>query len=86
MSKQISAHHSLLPPQNNSGDRLRYYNHEYGHDFNANGCFDEFGHNKLMLPILRNSAVIAFLFIEYTPDKLDGVPMLSVGRYFRIKH
>jgi len=36
-----------------------------------------------MLPVLREDVVVAFVFVEYTHDKLDGVPMLSVGRYFR---
>jgi hypothetical protein len=75
-------HHSVLTPQSNSG-RLNYLLHEYGHDFNANGCFDEFGHNKLLLPVLHGGAVSAFVYIEYSPDKRDGVPMISVGRYFR---
>lgn len=75
-------HHSVLTPQSNSG-RLHYILHEYGHDFNANGCFDEFGHNKLLLPVLHGGAVSAFVYIEYSPDKRDGVPMISVGRYFR---
>ena len=75
-------HHSVLTPQANSG-RLNYILHEYGHDFNANGCFDEFGHNKLLLPVLHGGAVSALVYIEYSPDKRDGVPMISVGRYFR---
>ena len=85
MKKPVSVHQSVILPWNQAGYRLRFFNHEYGHDFNANGCFDEFGHNKIMLPILHNRDVIAFVFIEYTPDKLDGVPMLSVGHYFRSK-
>ena len=75
-------HHSVLPPQANAG-RLNYLLHEYGHDFNANGCFDEFGHNKLLLPVLQGGLISAFVYIEYSPDKRDGVPMISVGRYFR---
>jgi hypothetical protein len=75
-------HHSVLPPHANVG-RLNYLLHEYGHDFNANGCFDEFGHNKLLLPVLHGGAVSAFVYIEYSPDTRDGVPMISVGRYFR---
>jgi hypothetical protein len=81
--KKVQVQHSVLPPTDPSGSALRYFHHEYGHDFNANGCFDEFGHNKLMLPVVRDDAVVAFLFLEYTTDELDGVPMLSVGRYFR---
>jgi hypothetical protein len=81
--KPFEAHHSILPPQGESRDHLRFFNHEYGHDFNANGCFDDFGHNKMMLPIVSNNLISAFVFVEYTYDKKDGVPMLSVGRYFR---
>jgi hypothetical protein len=75
-------HHSVLSPQATS-ERLNYILHEYGHDFNANGCFDEFGHNKLLLPVLRGDLISAFVYIEYSPDTRDGVPMISVGRYFR---
>jgi hypothetical protein len=74
--------HSVLPSQASAG-RLNYLLHEYGHDFNANGCFDEFGHNKLLLPVLHGGAIAAFVYIEYSPDTRDGVPMISVGRYFR---
>lgn len=57
---------------------------EYGHDFNMNGCFDEFGHNKLLLPIGGEAnAIRAFVYIEYSPDKFDGVPMISIGRYYK---
>jgi hypothetical protein len=75
-------HQSVMPLQEVSG-RLNYILHEYGHDFNANGCFDEFGHNKLLLPAFHDGLISALVYVEYTPDKLDGVPMLSVGRYFR---
>lgn len=83
MKKPVSVHQSVLPPSNQTGDRLRFFNHEYGHDFNANGCFDEFGHNKVMLPVLHENSVVAFVFVEYTYDKFDGIPMISVGRYHR---
>jgi hypothetical protein len=75
-------HHSVVTPQANSG-RLNYVLHEYGHDFNANGCFDEFGHNKLLLPVFYGDLISAFVYIEYNPDTRDGVPMISVGRYYR---
>ncbi len=75
-------HHSVLTPQANS-ERLNYILHEYGHDFNANGCFDEFGHNKLLLPVLHSGLISALVYIEYSPDTRDGVPTISVGRYFR---
>jgi hypothetical protein len=55
---------------------------EYGHDFNMDGCFNESGHNKLMLPIGEGS-VAALVYIEYTSDVERGFPMLSVGRYYR---
>lgn len=61
---------------------LSYVVHEYGHDFNGNGCFDEPGHNKLMLPVLDGERVVAMPYVEYTPDRRDGVPMLSVGYYY----
>lgn len=83
-NKMMWVHHSVLPPQAISG-RLNYILHEYGHDFNTNGCFDEFGHNKLLLPALHGGLISALVYIEYTPDTRDGVPMLSVGRYFRKK-
>ena len=76
------AHHSVLPPHANVR-RLNYLLHEYGHAFNPNGCFDEFGHNNLLLPVHHGGAVSGFVYIEYSPDKRDGVPMISVGRYFR---
>jgi hypothetical protein len=81
-NKMMWVHHSVLPTQAVSG-RLNYILHEYGHDFNTNGCFDEFGHNKLLLPVLHSDRISALVYIEYTPDKRDGVPMISVGRYYR---
>ncbi|MGH7183772.1 MAG: hypothetical protein ACREJN_17600 [Nitrospiraceae bacterium] len=81
-NKMMWVHHSVLLPQAISG-RLNYILHEYGHDFNTNGCFDEFGHNKLLLPVLHSDLISALVYIEYTPDKRDGVPMISVGRYYR---
>jgi hypothetical protein len=57
---------------------------EYGHDFNMNGCFDEPGHNKLLLPVSDDNAFArAFVYIEYTPNYKSGFPMISVGRYYR---
>jgi hypothetical protein len=75
-------HHSVLTPQATSG-RLNYILHEYGHDFNVNGCFDEFGHNKLLLPVLHVGLISALVYIEYSPNPREGMPMISVGRYFR---
>lgn len=83
MRTPVKVHQSVLPPTSHKRDRLRFFNHEYGHDFNANGCFDEFGHNKFMLPILHNNIVQGFVFVEYTHDKFDGIPMISIGRYNR---
>lgn len=70
---------AVAPPRSR---HLAYVVHEYGHDFNGNGCFDEPGHNKLMLPVLDGEEVVALPYVEYTPDRKDGVPMLSVGSYF----
>jgi hypothetical protein len=57
---------------------------EYGHDFNMDGCFNESGHNKMMLPVGESDgSVRAFVYIEYTSDNMRGFPMLSVGRYYR---
>lgn len=64
------------------GDALYPIIQEYGHDFNMDGCFNEAGHNKLMLPIGKGS-VSALVYVEYTPDKERGFPMISVGRYYR---
>lgn len=80
--KPVDVQHSFLMP-GVSKDKLTFFYHEYGHDFNADGCFDEFGHNKILMPVVKNNAITAFVFVEYTPDNLDGIPMLSVGRYFR---
>jgi hypothetical protein len=55
---------------------------EYGHDFNRDGCFNESGHNKLMLPV-GDENVSAIVYIEYTADNERGFPMISVGRYYR---
>ena len=82
--KEMYAQNSILPPIDN-GQRLRYFLHEYGHDFNRNGCFDDLGHNKMMLPVLQQGLVVAFVYVEYTYDPKDSIPMLSVGRYQRRK-
>lgn len=84
MRRPVEVQMSILAPQSGGG-RLRYFSHEYGHDFNGNGCFDEFGHDKLMLPVVHEGQVDAFLFLEYTPDNQDKIPMLSVGEYERKK-
>jgi len=79
--KELWVQHSVVLQR--GADDLLPVLHEYGHDFNMNGCFDEFGHNKLMLPIVNeNGGIYAFVYVEYSPDKLDGVPMISVGRYY----
>lgn len=57
---------------------------EYGHDFNRDGCFNESGHNKMMLPIGdADKKVRALIYIEYTSDYERKFPMMSVGRYYR---
>lgn len=55
---------------------------EYGHDFNKNGCFDEPGHDKRMLPV-GDENVSGLVYIEYNADFKRGFPILSVGRYYR---
>jgi hypothetical protein len=64
-------------------DNLSPLVQEYGHDFNMDGCFNESGHNKLILPIENEEKIDSFLYIEYTSDYQRGFPMLSVGRYYR---
>lgn len=82
IGKRLWVQHSLLllAPQSPT---LRYVLHDYGHDFDGDSCFDEQGHNKLMLPVRSRQQTRALVYIEYTQDKRDGVPMISVGRYFR---
>jgi hypothetical protein len=57
---------------------------DLGHDFNKNGCYDEFGHNKVILAAFNfNSTVIYnMVYIEYS-YAFDGFPMISIGRYYR---
>lgn len=71
----------VLEPEPESGALVQ----EYGHDFNGNGCFDERGHNKQILPVMQGGKVVAMVYVEYSPDRLDGVPMLSVGRYYEAR-
>lgn len=57
---------------------------DLGHDFNKNGCYDEFGHNKILLAAHDNSSVKVsrMVYIEYSYT-FKGFPMLSVGRYYK---
>ena len=58
---------------------------DLGHDFNKNGCYDEFGHNKVILAAYNSdtpSIVRNMVYIEYS-YAFDGFPLLSVGRYYR---
>lgn len=55
---------------------------EYGHDFSMDGCFNEPGHDKRMLPV-GDETVTALVYIEYNADFKLGFPILSVGRYYR---
>lgn len=57
---------------------------DLGHDFNKNGCYDEFGHNKVMLGVADDEGPILsrIVYIEYSYT-FKGFPMLSVGRYHR---
>jgi hypothetical protein len=58
---------------------------DLGHDFNKNGCYDEFGHNKVILAAYGAelpSLIRNMVYIEYSYT-FDGFPMISVGRYYR---
>lgn len=68
---------------NQGPDRSIVYQ-DLGHDFNRNGCYDEYGHNKVMMPAQydRQGKVSAIVFVEYS-YAYDGYPMLGVGRYFK---
>lgn len=58
---------------------------DLGHDFNRNGCYDEFGHNKVILAAYNDDiplVIRGMVYIEYSYT-FDGFPMLSVGRYYR---
>jgi hypothetical protein len=57
---------------------------DLGHDFNRNGCYDEFGHNKILLAAheANNAKIARMVYIEYSYT-FKGFPMLSVGRYHK---
>lgn len=57
---------------------------DLGHDFDKNGCYDEYGHAKVMLaaPNGDEPVISRILFIEQSYT-FKGFPMLSVGRYYR---
>jgi hypothetical protein len=57
---------------------------DLGHDFNKNGCYDEYGHNKILLAAYTDASLIVrnMVYIEYS-YAYDGFPLLSVGRYYR---
>ena len=58
---------------------------DLGHDFNKNGCYDEFGHNKVILAAYNEETPMIIrnmVYIEYS-YAFDGFPLLSVGRYYR---
>ena len=57
---------------------------DLGHDFNRNGCYDEFGHNKILLAAHdeKSAKVTRMVYIEYSYS-FKGFPMLSVGRYHK---
>ncbi|WP_447985811.1 hypothetical protein [Nitrospira sp. Nam74] len=73
----------LLNQDSKSGFIL---NQDLGHDFNKNGCYDEYGHNRIILG--ANDSDDSFLYhmviIEYS-YAFDGFPMLSVGRFHNRK-
>jgi hypothetical protein len=60
------------------------FDQDLGHDFNKNGCYDEYGHNKLILASHENNIefINRMVFVEYS-YAFDGFPLLSVGRYYK---
>jgi len=76
------AHHSILFDYSTRSNLIMY--HDYGHDFNHNGCFDESGHAKTMFGVKRNDSdkLREIVYIEYSYNKRTGFPMMSVGRYY----
>lgn len=57
---------------------------DLGHDFNKNGCYDEYGHTKILLAAHDEGSVKVsrMVYIEYSYT-FKGFPMLSVGRYYK---
>jgi len=73
---------SMLLNHNKKSSNIIYQ--DLGHDFNKNGCYDEFGHNKIILAAFNDASLIIrnMVYIEYS-YAFDGFPMISVGRYYR---
>lgn len=73
---------SLLLNHNKKSAHTIYQ--DLGHDFNKNGCYDEFGHNKIILAAhnVASDKIRNLVYIEYS-YAFDGFPLLSVGRYYR---
>lgn len=73
---------SLLLNQDEKSSYIIYQ--DLGHDFNKNGCYDEFGHTKIILAAHNASSTTIhnMVFIEYS-YAFDGFPLISVGRYYR---
>lgn len=66
----------------NHGEPAPVFYQDLGHDFNRNGCFDEYGHNKVLLGAwdAGGGAPRRIVYVEYS-YAADGFPLLSVGRY-----
>jgi hypothetical protein len=82
-SKGAWVGNSLLFNNNKKSSNIIYQ--DLGHDFNKNGCYDEFGHNKEILAAYSGdmpSIIRNMVYIEYSYT-FDGFPMISVGRYYR---
>jgi hypothetical protein len=74
---------SILLNHNKNSSNTIYQ--DLGHDFNKNGCYDEFGHNKVILAAHNSNTPLVIrnmVYIEYS-YAFDGFPLLSVGRYYR---
>lgn len=73
---------SLLLNYDKSNPMLIYQ--DLGHDFDKNGCYDEYGHAKAMLaaPNGDENVISRMVFIEQSYS-FKGFPLLSVGRYHR---
>jgi hypothetical protein len=51
-----------------------------GHDFNMNGCYEESGHQLMILADRGAEGVGRAVVLEYSAES-DGWPLLGVGFY-----
>lgn len=77
--REIWSHNAFLLNQKTDLPGIIYQ--DYGHDFNGNGCYDEPGHSKTILPLVPSGGPVrSMVYIEYSYNR-DGYPIVSVGRY-----